>query len=121
MVNTTQNKTQDMIGKMQDLKSESKLKFCQTISKYYDKMNYRRQSNTFQFEENPFAKNADIIGKIVFEVSLILKLLQTKPQAKSKKINYYDLFYTVIKNVEDKDDEEKYGISDDLFQPFNSL
>ena len=43
-------------------------------------MNYRRQSGTFQFEEDPFPKNAEGSSKIYHEVSLILKCLQTKPE-----------------------------------------
>ena len=33
-------------------------------------MKYRRQSQTFQIEENPFAKNAEGIGRFFTEVSL---------------------------------------------------
>ena len=33
---------------------------------------------------------------------MLMKFLQTKPQVKSMNINYYDLYYTVIKNRIDK-------------------
>ena len=32
-----------------------------------------------------------------------MKFLQTKPSVKNMNINYYDLFYTVIKNRDDKE------------------
>ena len=32
-----------------------------------------------------------------------MKFLQTKPQVKNMKINYYDLYYTVIKNRNEKE------------------
>ena len=32
-----------------------------------------------------------------------MKFLQTKPQVKKKNIKYYDLYYTVIKNRDDKE------------------
>ena len=44
-------------------------------------MKYRRQSITFQFED-PFSKDAEGKSKNFHEVSLLLKLLQTKPQIK---------------------------------------
>ena len=49
-------------------------------------------------DENPFAKNAQGISKIYHEVLLLMKYLQTKPQVENMNINYYDLYYTVIKN-----------------------
>ena len=65
-------------------------------------MKLRRQSGTFQFEEDPFSKNVQGIGKFYHEVLLLTKLLQTKPSVTSVKINYYDLYYTVIKNRHDE-------------------
>ena len=32
-----------------------------------------------------------------------MKFLQTKPQVKNMNINYYDLYYTVVKNRDDKE------------------
>ena len=38
-----------------------------------------------------------------------MKFLQTKPQAKSMNVNYFDLYYTVIKNRDDKEiGDDKY-------------
>ena len=71
-------------------------------------MKYRRQSGTFQFEEDPFSKNVQDISKIYHEVLLLLKFLQAKPQVKKMINNYYEFCYTVIKNRDDKvsvDDE----------------
>ena len=66
-------------------------------------MNIRRQSGTFQFEEDSFSKNVQGIGQTYQEVLLLMKILQTKPQVKSMKINYYDLYCPVIKNRDDKE------------------
>ena len=54
MVDGEYEKTQDMTKKLQQLEGTTKLKFHQNISNYYDEMNYRRQSNTFQFKEGSF-------------------------------------------------------------------
>ena len=51
----------------------------------------------FQTQQGPFAKKAQGVSKIYHEVLLLMKYLQTKPQAKNMNIKYYDLYYTVIK------------------------
>ena len=56
----------------------------------------------FQTQQYHFAKNAQSISKFYHEVLLVMKFLQTKPQVKKMNINYYDLYYTVIKNRDDK-------------------
>ena len=67
-----------------------------------------------RMDEDPFAKNAQGISKIYHEVIFLVKLLQTKPQVKNMNINYY-LYYTVIKNRDEKEivdnQYEKYFIS----------
>ena len=50
-----------------------------------------------RIDEDPFAKNAQGISKIYHEVLKLMKFLQTKRQVKNMNINYYDLYYTVIK------------------------
>ena len=95
MVNTTYNSTEDMINELQSLKGKTILKFYKNISNYYDNMNIRMNEDTF-------AKNAQGIRKIYHEVFLVLKFLQTKPQIKTMYINCYDLYYTVIKNRDEK-------------------
>ena len=55
-----------------------------------------------KIDEDPFARNAQDISKIYHEVILLMKFLQTKPQIKNMNINYYDLYYTVIKNRDEK-------------------
>ena len=62
-------------------------------------MKYRN----FQFEEDHFSKNAKSVNKIYHEVLLLRKFLQTKPQFNTMKINYYDLYYAVIKSRDDKE------------------
>ena len=45
-------------------------------------MNYMRQSNTFQLEEDPSSKGVQGITFIMLEASIIMNFLQTKPQPK---------------------------------------
>ena len=52
-------------------------------------------------DENPFARNAQGISKIYHEVVLVMNFLQTP--VKNMNINYFDLYYTVIKNRDDKE------------------
>ena len=104
MIITTYISTEDLINKLQSLKGKTKLKFFRSISDYYDEMNIRRQSGTFQFEGDPFSKGVQGIGKIYHEVLLLRKFLLTKPSVENGNINYYDLYYTVIKNRDDDKD-----------------
>ena len=66
-------------------------------------MNYRRQSGTFQFGEYLFSKHVRGISKIYHEALLLMKFLQTKPQVQNNNFNYYDLYYTIVKNRDDKE------------------
>ena len=61
------------------------------------------KNRNFKTQEDPFAKNAESISKVYHEVLLLIKFLQTKPQVKNMNINYYDLYYTVIKNRKEKE------------------
>ena len=106
MANT--NSTDDMIDKLQTLKGKRKLKFYKNINNYCDEMN----NKNFRYGEDPFSKNAQGIAKIYHEVLMLMKFLQTKPQVKNMNINYYDLYYTVIKNRNEKGNEEKQDIID---------
>ena len=96
VVNTNYNSTEDMINKLQELKGEAKLKIYKNISNYYDNVNIR-------MDEDPFAKNAQGISENYHEVLLVMKFLQTRPQVKSMNNNYYDLYYTVTKNRDEKE------------------
>ena len=58
MVNAKYTSTQNMNNKLQSLKRKTKLKFYQNIINYYDEKNIRRQSGTFQFEEDLFYKKS---------------------------------------------------------------
>ena len=94
-----------MNNKLQQLKGKSKLKFFKIIHNYYTEM----KNKNFQTQEDPFAKNAQVISKIYHEVLLLMKFLQTKPKVKNMNINYYDLNYTVIKTRnENKDIDNQY-------------
>ena len=68
------------------------------------------KNKNFQTQhKDPFSKNVQGINKIYHEVLLLMKLLQTKPQVKYMNINYYDLYYTVIKvRDENKDIDNIY-------------
>ena len=101
MVNTTYNSTEGMINKVQPLKGKIKLKFYKNINNYYTKM---KNKNFQTHHEDPFAKNALDISKIYHEVLLLMKFLQTKPQVKYMNINYYDLYFTVIKARDENKD-----------------
>ena len=65
-------------------------------------MNYMRQSNTFQFEEDRFSKDAQGIAFIMHEALLLMNFLLRKPPVKSMNIYYFDLYYTIIKNLSDE-------------------
>ena len=105
IVNTIYNTTEDMIDKLQQLKGKTKSKFYKTISDYYEEM---KQKN-YQSQQYTFAKNAQGISKIYQEVLLLMNFLQTKPQVKNMNINYYDLYYTVIKTRdENRDIDNQY-------------
>ena len=51
-----------------------------------------------------------------------MKFLQTKPQIKNMKINYYDLYYTVIKvRDENKDIDNQYEKDENDYINFNDI
>ena len=99
MVNTTYKSTEDKINKLQELKEKTNLKFYKDISNQHDNM----KISNFRYEEKTFTKNVPGISKISHEVLLLMKLLENKPQINNTKINYYDLYYTVIKNGVEKE------------------
>ena len=88
-------------------------------------MNTEKQNGNFHIEGDVFSENAQGISKIYHEVLLLMKLLQAKPQVKNMNIEYYDLYYTVIKNKDDKenvtnkykDNEIDYINLNDFFTP----
>ena len=107
-----------MINKLQQLKGKTKLKFYKNISNYYQEMKHKN----FQTQEDPFSKNAQGISKVYHEVLLLMKFLQTKPQVKNMNINYYDLYYTVIKTSdENKDIDNQYENDDNDYININDF
>ena len=78
--------TRDMIVNLQRLKGKTKLKVEQNIGNCYDEIEYRRQSGSFQFEEDVLSKGAHGITMIMHELLLFMKFLQTKPEVKKKNI-----------------------------------
>ena len=99
MVNTIYNSTEDMILKLQELKGKTKLGFYKNLSNYYNEMKDRN----FKLEVDPFSRNAQGISKIYHEVSLLMKFFQTTQQVKNMNIDYYNLYYTVIKTRDDNE------------------
>ena len=83
----------------------------------------------FQFEEDPFAKNARGIAKTYHKVILIMKFLQTKPQVKKMNIKGYDLFYTDSKNRDEKEivknryekNQSDFIVFDDFIIPIHKI
>ena len=118
MVNTIYNKTEGMIIKLQSLKGKIKFEFYKNISDYFIEMKNRN----FQTQQDPFAKNAQSISKIYHEVLLLMKILQTKSQVKNMNINYYDLYYTVIKTRDEKRDiDNQYEKDENDYINFNDI
>ena len=110
MVNSTYSSSEDMINNLQSLKGKTKLKFYKNISKYYTEMkNKNFQTNN----QDIFAKNAPGINKIYHEVLMLMKFLMTKPEVKNMNINYYDLYYTVIKTRKENNDIDNQYENDD--------
>ena len=119
MVNTNYNTTEDMIDKLKSLKGKTKLKFYKNISNYYTEM---KNKNDQTQDQDPFSKNAQGIQKINHEVSLLMKFLQTKTQVKNMNINYYDLYYTIIKTTdENKDIDYLYENDDNDYIDINTF
>ena len=101
MVITNYNTTEEKINKLQQLKGKTKLKFYKNINDYYGEM---KNKNFQSFDQVPFSKYTRGISKIYHELLLLMKFLQTKPQVKNMKNNYYDLYYTVIKTRNENND-----------------
>ena len=107
-----------MIIKLQSLEGKIKLKFYINISNYYIEM----KNKNFQTQEDPFSKNAQGFSKIYHDVLLLKKFLQTKPQVKNMNINYYDLYYTIIKTREKNNDiDNQYESDDNGYINFNDI
>ena len=119
MVNTNYNSIEDMIDKLQSLKGKTKLKFYKNIGNYYIEMKNR---NFQTQDQDPFSKNAKGISKVYHEVLLLMKFPQTKSQVKNMNINYYDLYYTVIKSRdENKDIDIQYENDENDYISLNDV
>ena len=118
MVITKYKSTEDMIVKLQSFKGKTKLKFYKNINNYYIEM----KNINFQTQEDPFSEISQGISKIYHEVLLLMKFLQTKSQVKNMNINYYDLYYTVIKTKdENKDIDNQYESDENDYINFNDI
>ena len=80
------------------------------------------KDKNFQSGQDPFSRNAQGISKVYHEILLLMKFSQTKPQVKNMNINYYDLFYTVIKvRDENKDIDNQYENDDNDYINFHDF
>ena len=68
-------------------------------------MNFRRQYESVQYEDDPVRRNAQSIAFIKHGPLKLMKLLQTKPQLENGDIEKY-LFYTVILNLPEDEENE---------------
>ena len=83
------------------------------------------KDENFQTQQDPFSRNAKGFSRIYLEVILLMKFLQTKPQVKDKNVNYFDLYYTVIKtrdknkdiDIQFKNDDNDYISLNDVIIP----
>ena len=115
MVDITYKSTQVMINILQQLKGKTKLKFYKNLSNYYIEM---KRKNFQTYQQDTSAKNAQGISKIYHEIVLLMRILQTKPQIKNKNINYYDLYYTVIKT---RDENKNIDTDTNDYINFNDI
>ena len=110
LVKTTNNSTEEMINKLQQLKGKTKLKFYKNTSNYYNEM----KNKIFQTQEDPFAKDAKGVSRSYHEILMLMKFLQTMPEVKNMNIIYFDSYYTVTKvRDESKDIDNQYENNDD--------
>ena len=80
------------------------------------------KNKNFQSGQDPFARNAQSISKIYHEILFLLKFLQTKPQIKNMNIDYFDLYYTVIRiRDENKDIDNQYEDDNNDYINFNDF
>ena len=78
------------------------------------------KNRNFQTQEDLFSRNAQGFSKIYHEVLLLMKFLQTKSQVKKMNINYFDLYYTVIKDRDEKEsvnNESDYNTFSHIITP----
>ena len=107
-----------MIDKLQQLNGKTKLKFYKKLSNFYIEM----KNKNHQSQQDPFSRNDQGVSKIIHEVLLLMKFLQTKPQIKIMNINYYGLYYTVITTRdENKDIDNQYENDDNDYINFNDI
>ena len=80
------------------------------------------KNRNFKTQEDHFSRNAQGISKIYHEVLLLMKFSQTKAQVKNMNINYYDLYYTVIKTRDkNKDIDIQYENDENDYINFNDI
>ena len=71
---------------------------------------------------DPINKNAQGISEIYQEVLFLMKFLQTKPKVKNMNINYFDLYFTVIKTRDkNKDIDIQYENDENDYNNFNDI
>ena len=93
MINKKCKSKEHRIKKLQNIKGGTQLKFKRTTFKLYDEMNYPRQSQCFDFEEDRFSKTAQGQAMIMLQAWLIMKLFQTNSETKK---NIFDDFHSTV-------------------------
>ena len=88
MVFAEYNSSQNMIDNSQNSKVKTILENYPNLKIFYNEKMYRRQSGTFQSEEDLFSKNEERITKLYLQVMLLLKVLLTEPQVKRNNFNF---------------------------------
>ena len=77
-------------------------------------MGNKRRRHTCQFEKDPITGNAEGNSKHNHEALFQINFSETQPLVKTLNIIviYYDLYYTVIKKRDEKEEEEGYDVYD---------
>ena len=65
-------------------------------------------------DQDPFAKIVQGISKIYHEVLLSMKFSQTRPQVKNMNIKNFDLYYTCLKNRDEKENVDNQYENDSI-------
>ena len=87
-----------MINNLQSLNGRIKLKF------YNEENDGLKSCRYFQLENEPYSKSAQSSAKITSEALLLKKILQVRPQCKSKSVSF-DLFCTTKIKLTDEGGE----------------
>ena len=83
MLNIKFQTTEYVNSKLKHLKGRTKVRFQQNVINFFDEMESKWQSGSFQYEEDTLDENVQDKSKSFHEVLLLVILLQTGPQVNS--------------------------------------